>query len=222
MSQSQTQNTLTRIAIVNQDKCKPKKCRQQCQKSCSACIEVTPSDKIAFISVEFYIGCGICLRKCPFQAINIINLPGNWETQVTHHCGSNSFKLHRLPIPRPGQVLGIVGTNGIGNATALKVLARFQNYFTEILEDNLKAFIKPPYVDQIPKAIWGARKDDHGRRENLNFKTLVNRDVIELSRGELQRFAVAMVCIQKADIYMFEEPSSYLDFKKRLKMYAFE
>ena len=28
------QDKLTRIAIVNHDKCKPKKCRQECKKSC--------------------------------------------------------------------------------------------------------------------------------------------------------------------------------------------
>lgn len=30
-----------------------------------------------------------------------------------------------------------------------------QNYFTKILEDDLKALIKPQYVDQIPKAVRG-------------------------------------------------------------------
>lgn len=42
------------------------------------------------------------------------------------------------------------------------------------------------------------------------------RNVEDLSGGELQRFACAMVCIQRADIFMFDEPSSYLDVKQRL------
>ena len=65
----------------------------------------------------------IFLIRCPFEAIAIINLPTNLESQVTHRYTANAFKLHRLPTPRPGQVLGLVGTNGIGKSTALKILA---------------------------------------------------------------------------------------------------
>jgi ATP-binding cassette subfamily E protein 1 len=112
----------TRIAIVSADKCKPKKCRQECKRSCPVvrmgknCIEVKPTDKIAFISEELCIGCGICVKKCPFEAISIINLPKALERLTTHRYGPNAFKLHRLPMPRPGQVLGLVGTNGIGQS----------------------------------------------------------------------------------------------------------
>lgn len=67
---------LTRIAIVNEDRCKPKKCRQECKKSCPVvrlgklCIEVQPTDKISVISEELCIGCGICVkvRRLPFCA----------------------------------------------------------------------------------------------------------------------------------------------------------
>jgi translation initiation factor RLI1 len=35
--------------------------------------------------------------------------------------------------------------------------------------------------------------------------------------GELQRFAIAVVAAQEADVYMIDEPSSYLDVRQRLK-----
>ena len=134
---------LTRIALIKEDKCKPKKCRQECKRSCPVvrlgkeCIEVTPNSKLAFISEELCIGCGICVKKCPFEAINIINLPKSLDSCQTHRYGPNSFKLHRLPMPRPGQVLGLVGTNGIGKSTALKILAGKQ-------KPNLGRFDSPP------------------------------------------------------------------------------
>jgi len=249
---------LTRIAIVSTDKCKPKKCRQECKKSCPVvrmgklCIEVTPRDKIAFISEELCIGCGICPKKCPFEAIHIINLPTNLESNTTHRYSANSFKLHKLPVPRPGQVLGLVGTNGIGKSTALKILAgklkpnlgkfddppdwedilkyfrgsELQNFFTKILEDNLKAIIKPQYVDHIPRAVQGTVKEILMKRfenpngkeiiKDLELKHVLDREIKLLSGGELQRFAIAMSAVQKADIYMIDEPSSYLDVKQRL------
>merc|ERR1711902_36925 len=52
--------------------------------------------------------------------------------------------------------------------------------------------------------------------ELLELTKVKSRNVEDLSGGELQRFAIAMVCIQKAEIYMFDEPSSYLDVKQRL------
>lgn len=256
---SKEEGKLTRIAIVADDRCKPKKCRQECKKSCPVvrigkmCIEVKPTDKIAWISEELCVGCGICVKKCPFEAIQIINLPKNLEKETTHRYGPNSFKLHRLPLPRPGQVLGLVGTNGIGKSTALKILAgkqkpnlgnfsdppdweeilghfrgsELQGYFTKILEEKMRTVMKPQYVDHIPRAAKGrvkeiiASKDERNVQDDhirwLELTNVLDREIGMLSGGELQRFAIAMVCVRDADMYMFDEPSSYLDVRQRLE-----
>ena len=248
-----------RIAIINPDKCKPKKCHLECKKICpinkggKLCIEVLPTDKIAKIAENLCIGCGLCVKKCPFNAIRIINLPKNLEKETTHRYGQNAFKLHRLPYPQLSQVLGLVGTNGIGNTTALLVLSgelkpnfgryneppdwneilkhfkgsELYNYFKKYLDSELTVTYKVQHVDAIRKNAKGTirelflRKDKEGKRtaeyaELLGLTALMDRNIETLSGGELQRFAIAFSCIQETEVYMFDEPTSYLDVKQRL------
>ncbi|OIR58956.1 MAG: ATP-binding cassette sub-family E member 1 [Amphiamblys sp. WSBS2006] len=252
----------TRIAIVNAKKCKPRKCGLECKRSCPVnkvgkkCIEVEKTSQQPSISEILCIGCGICIKKCPFKAIRIVNLPSNLEKETTHRYGRNGFKLHRLPIPRAGQVLGLVGTNGIGKSTALRMLAggkpnlgqhdtppgwgeilryfrgsELQGYFTKMLEEKLTTVTKPQFVEQIARVESLSAKsvgevldagDERGLKEEmvqrLGLSRLLKRKVSQLSGGELQRFAIAVTCCKKADVFMFDEPSSYLDIKQRLEM----
>ena len=249
---------LTRVAIINGDKCRPKKCHLECKKACPSnksgknCVEVDNTAKIAFIGEALCIGCGLCVKRCPFHAIKIINLPKSLNKHITYRYGPNTFKLHRLPIPRPGQVLGLVGTNGIGKSTALKILGGFatpnfgnyekppgwsevlkhfrgselQSFFTRLIEENLIPIIKPQYVDAVPNMVKGkvsevlAKANENNRLEEvmeaLELKTVLERDISELSGGELQRFITGVTCLKQAQIFMFDEPSSYLDVKQRM------
>ena len=90
----------------------------------------------------------MCVKRCPFNAIKIINLPKNLSKNCTHRYGANSFKLHKLPTPRAGQVLGLVGTNGIGKSTALRILSGN-------MKPNLGKFEEPPEWKEVLKYFRG-------------------------------------------------------------------
>jgi ATP-binding cassette subfamily E protein 1 len=208
----------------------------------------------AVISERLCSGCGICVKKCPFKAISIVNLPDELEKDCSHRFGENAFKLFRLPTPMPGTVLGLLGQNGIGKTTTLKVLSgeikpnlgnfqtppewseiiefyrgsTLQDYFKKMSENKLKIAHKPQYVDKIPKAVSGKvgellekvneRKNMQALLQDLELEKILDRPLEVLSGGELQRTAVAAALSREADVYMFDEPSSYLDVKQRLQV----
>ena len=249
---------MTRIAVLDADRCKVKKCDQNCLRFCPMVRSHVEAIRIeggkAIISEKLCSGCGICVKKCPFKAISIVNLPDELEKDCSHRFGENAFKLFRLPTPSAGTVLGLLGQNGIGKTTTLKVLSgeikpnlgNFQNppewdeiiefyrgstlqdYFKKMSEGNLKVAHKPQYVDKIPKAVSGKvgellekvneRKLLEKLVEELELGKILDRPLEVLSGGELQRTAVAAALSREADVYMFDEPSSYLDVKQRLQV----
>ncbi|MFC1686151.1 ribosome biogenesis/translation initiation ATPase RLI [Nanoarchaeota archaeon] len=115
-----------RLAVIKKEQCQPQKCNNLCAKLCPInrqgkdCIVI---DKKAKIHADLCIGCGICPKRCPFGAISIVNLPDELKKNTLHRYWKNGFALYRLPMPRFGSTLGILGKNGIGKSTALKILA---------------------------------------------------------------------------------------------------
>ncbi len=247
---------MTRVAVLEVDKCKPKRCNTMCYRFCpivrSKVEAIRLEGQKAVIVESLCTGCGICVKKCPFKAISIVNLPDELEKDCSHRFGDNSFKLYRLPTPSPGMVLGLIGQNGIGKTTTLKILSgefrlnlgnyesppswndiiqhfrgsTLQDYFLRMSENRLKVSHKPQYVDKIPKAVSGKvgelleKVNERGTldkvAEQLELKQVWDRPLEVLSGGELQRLAVAATMCREADVYLFDEPSSYLDVKQRL------
>ncbi|MDR2203283.1 MAG: ribosome biogenesis/translation initiation ATPase RLI [Nitrososphaerota archaeon] len=247
---------MTRIAVLDKDRCKVKKCNQLCVSFCpmvrSRVEAIRVEGDMAVISEVLCSGCGICVKKCPFAAVSIVNLPNELDVDCSHRFSENSFKLFRLPMPSAGTVLGLLGQNGIGKSTSLKVfsgelrpnLGRFDNppcwseliqyyrgsnlqdYFQRLSEKKLRVSSKPQYVDKIPKAVTGRagdllekvdeRKVLDDLADVLELRKVWERSLDVLSGGELQRVAVAAALCREADVYLFDEPSSYLDVKQRL------
>ena len=103
-----------------------------------------------------------------------------------------------------------------------------QDYFQRLSEGNMKVVHKPQYVDRISRVVSGKvgelleKVDERNKlsqlTEQLQLKTIWNRNLKVLSGGELQRVAVAASICREADVYLFDEPSSYLDVKQRLQV----
>ncbi len=197
-------------------------------------------------------GCGICIKKCPFDALAIVNLPEELEEECSHRFGENAFKLYRLPVPTSSRVTGLLGKNGTGKTTALKILAGevklnlgkyetspdweeiilhyrgsyLQEYFRRLQERSLTITHKPQYIDAISKLFEEdvnsilKRANERGKFnyvvETLELGELLNRSVKVLSGGEAQRLAIAAAISRESDVYIFDEPSSYLDVRQRL------
>jgi ATP-binding cassette, sub-family E, member 1 len=180
-------NLTHRVAVLDQELCQPRKCGLECiiycpvNKTGGECIIQRPDDGKAVISEELCTGCTICIKKCPFDAIVIVNLAQEIGVDKIHQYGVNSFRLYKIPIPKEGTVTGIVGRNGMGKSTIINLLSgnikpNFGNYdkelgwdeiltklsnielrkhFEKIQSKSLRTSIKPQLVYLIPKVFKG-------------------------------------------------------------------
>jgi ATP-binding cassette subfamily E protein 1 len=187
------------IAVVDLEQCQPDRCNYECANYCppnrtgKECITVRGEDAEegdpdqVRISEEICLGetCGICVEKCPFDALEIINLPQELEDDPAHRYGENAFSLYGLPVPEKGKVTGLLGPNGIGKSTAVKILAgefepnlgrwadppgwdeildayrgtELQDFLSAVRDGDVAVARKPQYVDRIPDRFSGVTRD---------------------------------------------------------------
>jgi len=149
-----------RVAVLDQDLCQPKKCGLECIKYCPVnksgadCIVISEESKKAQIDEDICNGCGICVKVCPFDAITIVNLASELATDKIHQYGPNSFRLFKLPTPKKGEVVGLLGRNGMGKSTVVNILSGN-------LKPNLGRYENPPEWDEILKYYSGTELKQH-------------------------------------------------------------
>ena len=151
-----------RVAVIDREKCDPKKCSLQCIRFCPRVrsnIEAIKlgDDGYPVIIEPLCIGCGICAAKCPFKAITIVNLPRELEGDLVHQYGPNAFRLYRLPYLEAGSVVGLIGKNGVGKTTALQILAAF-------LKPNLGKLEGEADFEEVARQFRGSLIQDYFSR----------------------------------------------------------
>ena len=181
-----------RVAVLKEDNCQPKKCNDECQVFCppvrngQECIIMDENTGKPHISESLCIGCGICINKCPHDALIIENLPSELETDMIHRYSMNGFRLFRLPTPSKESVVGILGPNGMGQLTAISALSgrmipnlgdwlnqeaqwdeviaslpkgELRDFFIAVQDGKIRVAVKPQNVDRLPKRITGTVAD---------------------------------------------------------------
>ncbi len=194
-----------RIAIVEREYCRSNDCNFECNRFCPI---VRAGNNIVWLDEQGKavideigcIGCGICVEKCPFHAIEIVNLASEPSVPCIHQYGINSFRLYGIPTPKYGRAVGIIGMNGSGKSTAINILAgklkpnlgildreinideiieRFrgkeiQRYLTDLYNGKIKVSIKTQEIFNIAKQLQGEVK------QILNYVD-VNKQIDEIS-----------------------------------------
>jgi ATP-binding cassette subfamily E protein 1 len=131
---------------------------------------------------------------------------------------------------RRGEVIGIFGPNGIGKTTFVKILAGIDEADSgeTSAEEDMKVSYKPQYISpQFNGTVEDLLKETADKEfgtslfhtqimQPLKMDVLLDRDVNELSGGELQRVAIAACLSRDAELYLLDEPSAYLDVEDRL------
>lgn len=180
-----------RIAVLDRDTCKPTDCSVSSNKPC---IKYCPGVRTGletivlgkngfpYLTPSLCSGCGICVKKCPFNCYKIVNVPEKLDTEITHKYALDGFTLFRMLLPSKGRVLGVIGQNGIGKSTAMNILSGhlkmnlglfnentpdwpdiidhfkgsiLQGYLEGLKEKKLKLIHKPQEITAIPKFIKG-------------------------------------------------------------------
>ena len=244
-----------KLAIVHKEKCKPAVCGRECKKYCP--VEKKEGDSCVVIEAKSRIdesncvGCAICVKRCPFGAIDVVNLPSVSEGDIVHRYGENGFALYGLPVPKEGSVLGLLGRNGIGKSTAVKILAGTEKMNlgkSEAGDEDIKEFFKgneilryfegldkktvsykPQNLSELAIDVGvmdllkerGSEVEIKRLADILGVSQVLDNKMNKLSGGELQRVAILAASLGEADIYFFDEPLAFLDIGERLRVSDF-
>ncbi len=125
---------------------------------------------------------------------------------------------------RKGEVIGIVGPNAIGKSTFIKLIAGVEKPNEGAHQEGLAVSYKPQYLDlgfdgSVQEYVM-RQKIDLTYLKEFELEHLLFKKVRNLSGGEMQRLAIAVTLSKDADIYLFDEPSAFLDIEQRMRLSA--
>jgi ATP-binding cassette subfamily E protein 1 len=236
-----------RIAVVKEKDCiAPDSCNYICAEVCPRVREglketvYARNNGKAAISEELCISCGICVKRCPTEAIKIINLPDEMMKDLTFQYGINTFRTFGIMTPIKSRVVGLIGRNGTGKTTNINLVSNqikpnfgkfddppkdaevikhfrgkeIQQYLIDLYNSHISVAKKPQDFYLSGKVNEIVKLNKYG----LVPPQLMERESATLSGGESQLIEIARTLDVDANVYIFDEPMNYLDVTKRIEV----
>jgi len=197
---------------------------------CGICPKKCPFGAISIINLSAKLGQPI--HQFGKNAFRLYRLPMPKENAVVGIIGKNGIGKSTALKALSGILVPNLG-NYEKKAEIDEVIEFYrgkemQKFFERIKEKDVKISYKPQQIDSIPSHITGKVKDllektnENNKMQEvtklLAIEEILDRDISKLSGGELQKVAIAATMLKDAELYAFDEPSSYLDIHERLRV----
>jgi ATP-binding cassette subfamily E protein 1 len=125
------------------------------------------------------------------------------------------------------EIVTAFGSNGIGKTTFGKILAGVEKPDEGEVEEDIKIAYKPQYIvtdfeGRVEDFLY-MNAPSYGSNifkteiiKPFSLEEILDKQVNDLSGGELQRLSLATTLAKDAEIYLFDEPTAFLDVEQRL------
>jgi len=197
---------------------------------CNLCSNRCPCDAIKIVNLPE------ALKEDPIHRygknqFELFRLPIPKKNTIVGLLGRNGIGKTTSMAILSGSLIPNLGI--LGQEDKDKVIEKYKNtilgdYFKNLYNNKIKVSYKPQRVELIPQLYKGKvydllKKVDEKNiakelLKELGISHLINRQLSELSGGELQKIAIIATFCKKADFYFFDEPASFLDINSRIKV----
>ena len=224
-------NRMGKECIVTGERGKPVISEELCV-GCGICIHKCPFRAIFIVGLPEALAEDL-IHQYGVNGFRLFRLPIPKDRMVTGLLGVNGIGKTTVINILAGFVVPNLGTLD-GHPSWDRVMERYANtemagYLGKVARGEIRVAMKPQYVDRLAMQYRGRKVKDllHAAGEEdrieraiplLDLEPVLESGLEELSGGELQRVAIAGTVGKEADIYFFDEPSSYLDIHQRLKV----